>query len=196
MSTNVWGCDYRMCVSEFAFGDYQTRDEQRELLQAYRFGGLKRFHSMNAATLEYTHETWFVSYYTFVLGFTVDATTRNVYMHVNPFVFMQDAYTNSRTTNKQANRWLHERGFKFTIQGLRTVYNNAINGVGSYPMIRVDSSLVLPIFNHTQTYLNADGTRKHERATDTVPRLAYNEDCSALVRVGDNVSIRNMQVIG
>ena len=39
MATNVWGTDYRMCVSERAFDDYQTKEEQRKLLQAYRRAG-------------------------------------------------------------------------------------------------------------------------------------------------------------
>lgn len=187
MATNVWGCDYRYCVSERAFDDYQTRDEQRKLLQAYRRAGIRRFHYTNSGTLEYTHFKWFVSYYTFILGYTTADVTKDVYMHVNPFVFLKDEYRNSPTTNRQANRWLQEHGFEFTIQGLENVYDNATNGIASYPMTRVVDGIttfVLPRFNHTQTYIHEDGTKVHKRATNKVPYLKYNEHQNSLVRVG------------
>ena len=195
MATNVWGCDYRMCVSERAFADYQTREEQRKLSQAYKRAGIKRFHYTNSGTLEYTHFKWFVSYYTFIVGYTTNDATKDVYMHVNPFVFMKDKYRKSPTTNRQANRWLAENGFDFTIQGLANVYNNAINGIASYPMQRyVDSTaatLVLPRFNHYQTYLNDDGSQSHERAIDTVPWLTYSEYQNSLDRVGWSINDGN-----
>ena len=187
MATNVWGCDYRMCVSERAFDDYQTKEEQRKLLQAYKRAGIKRFHYTNSGTLEYTHMKWFVSYYTFIVGYTVDAVTKDVYMHVNPFVFLKDEYRNSQITNRQTNRWLAENGFEFTVQGLEHVYKNAVNGIASYPMTRVVDGIttyVLPCFNHYQTYLNTDYPNRHELAIDKVPWLAYNEHKNSIDRVG------------
>lgn len=187
MATNVWGCDYRYCVSERAFDDYQTREELRKLLQAYKQAGIKRFHYTNSGTLEYTHVKWFVSYCTFILGYTTDDVTKDVYMHVNPFVFLKDEYRNSQTTNRQANRWLAENGFEFTIQGLEHVYKNAVNGIASYPMTRVVDDIityVLPCFNHYQTYLNDDGSQSHELAINKVPWLAYSEHQNSIVRVG------------
>ena len=187
MATNVWGCDYRMCVSERAFADYQTRDEQRKLMQAYKRAGIERFHYTSSGTLEYTHTKWFVSYYTFIVGYTTNDVTEDVYMHVNPFTFLKDDYRDSSTTNKQTNRWLKENGFEFRIQDLEHVYKNAINGIASYPLTRVVDGIttyVLPYFNHTQTYLNAEWPNTHERAIDKVPRLAYDEHQNALVRVG------------
>ena len=177
-----------------AFADYQTRDEQRELLQAYRRAGIKRFHYTNSGTLEYTRFKWFVSYYTFILGYTIDAVTKDVYMYVNPFAFLKEQYRNSPTTNRQANKWLQEHGFEFTIQGLEHVYNNAINGIASYPMTRVVDGIttfVLPRFNHTQTYIHKDGTQVHERATNKVPYLKYNEHQNSLVRVGWAINDKN-----
>lgn len=187
-----------------AFDDYQTKEEQRKLLQAYKRAGIKRFHYTNSGTLEYTHTNsgtleythfkWFVSYYMFILGYTTDAVTKDVYMHVNPFVFLKDEYRNSQTTNRQANRWLSENGFEFTIQGLEHVYNNAINGIASYPMTRVVdgiTTLVLPRFNHTQTYIHKDGTQVHKRATSKVPYLKYNEHQNSLIRVGWSINDGN-----
>lgn len=194
MATNVWGCDYRMCVSERAFDDYQTREEQRKLLQAYKRAGIKRFHYTNSGILEYTHFKWFVSYYTFILGYTTNDVTKDVYMHVNPFVFLKDEYRNSPTTNRQANRWLAENGFEFTVQGLENVYKNAVNGIASYPMTRVVDGIttyVLPCFNHYQKYLNGTFPHSHEHAIDKVPWLAYNEHQNSLVRVGWSINDGN-----
>ena len=177
-----------LCTSERAFADYQTRDEQRELMQAYKRAGIKRFHYTNSGTLEYTHIKWFISYYTFIVGYTTNDVTKDVYLHINPFVFMKDEYRISPTTNKQANRWLAENGFEFKVQDIAHLYGNAIHGIESYPMQRyVDGSasvLVHPYFNHYQTYLNDDGTQSHKRAICKVPYLAYNENQSLLVRVG------------
>ena len=176
------------CTSERAFGDYLMRDEQRELLQAYRRAGIKRFHYTNSGTLEYTHTTCFVSYYTFILGYTTTDVTKDVYMHVNPFVFMRDEYINSPTTNKQTNRWLKENGFYFTIQDIAHVYDNAVNGIESYPMQRYvegDAAvLVYPRFLHYQTYLNDDGSYSHQKAIDKVPVLDYDKRQTTLVRAG------------
>lgn len=187
MATNVWGCNCRMCVSEWAFDDYQTQEEHKKLMQTYKLAGIKRFHYTNSGTLEYTHIKWFVSYYTFILGYTIDDITKDMYMHIDPFIFMKDEYRNSPTTNKQTNRWLAENGFMFTVQTLENVYKNAVNGIASYPLTRVVNDIttyVLPCFNNYQTYLNAYIPNRHERAIDKVPYIAYDEHKNALVRVG------------
>ena len=195
MSTNVWGCDYRMCVSERAFDDYQTKEEHKKLMQAYKRAGIKRFHYTNSGTLEYTHFRWFVSYYTFIVGYTTNDSTKDVYMHVNPFVFLKNEFRNSPTTNRQTNRWLSENGFDFTINDIARLYDNAIHGIASYPMQHyvkgTAATLVLPIFNHYQTYLNADWTNRHQKAIDKVPYIAYNEYQNSLIRVGWAINNRN-----
>ena len=195
MATNVWGCDYSYCVSERAFDDYQTREEQRKLLQAYKRAGIKRFHYTNSGTLEYTHFKWFVSYYTFIVGYTTNDVTKDVYMHVNPFVFLKDEYKNSPTTNRQANRWLKENGFDFTIQDIAQLYDNAIHGIESYPMQRyvegTAAVLVHPHFNHYQTYLNDKWPNSHQKAIDKVPWVAYNKYKNSLVRVGWSINDGN-----
>ena len=184
-----------MCVSERAFADYQTREEQHKLLQAYKRAGVKRFHYTNSGTLEYTHITWFVSYYTFILGYTINDATKDVYMHVNPFVFLKDEYRNSPTTNRQANRWLAENGFDFTIQDIARLYDNAIHEIASYPMQRyvegTAAVLVHPHFNHYQTYLNDSWPHTHQKAIDKVPWVAYSEYKNYLVRVGWSINDKN-----
>lgn len=200
MTTNVWGCDYSMCcMSDRAFGDYLTRKETSELHKTYKRAGIKRFHYTNSGTLEYMHSkytqaTCFVSYYTFILEYEIDDVTKDVYMKVNPFVFMKESYSNSPTTNRQTNRWLAENGFKFTIQGLENVYKNAVNGIASYPLTRVVDDIttyVIPYFNHYQTYLNDDDQQSHKLAIDRVPWLAYNEHQNALVRAGWSINDGN-----
>ena len=195
MATNVWGCDYRYCVSDRAFDDYQTREEHKKLMQAYKRAGIKRFHYTNSGTIEYTQCKWFVSYYTFIVGYTTNDVTKDVYMHVNPFVFLKDEYRTSQTTNRQANRWLNENGFEFTVQGLENVYKNAVNGIASYPMTRyvegTAAVLVLPRFNHYQAYLNDSWQNSHKKAIDKVPLLAYNEHQNSLVRVGWSINDGN-----
>lgn len=187
------------CTSEHAFGDYQTKEEQHELMQAYKRAGVKRFHYTNSGTLEYTNFKWFVSYYTFILGYTIDDVTKDVYMHVNPFVFLKDDYRNSPTTNRQTNRWLAENGFEFTVQRLAHVYDNAIHGIESYPMQRyiegTAAVLVLPRFNHYQTYLNDIWSNSHKKAIDKVPLLAYSEYQNYLVRVGWSINDGNTFVV-
>ena len=178
-----------------AFDDYQTREEQRKLLQAYKRAGIKRFHYTNSGTLEYKRFKWFVSYYTFIIGYTVDAVTKDVYMHVNPFVFLKEEYRNSQTTNRQTNRWLAENGFEFTVQDIARLYENAIHGIESYPMQRyvegTAAVLVLPSFNNYQAYLNDDGSKSYERAIDKVPLLAYSEYQNSLDRVGWAINDKN-----
>lgn len=195
MELNAWGAPRKMVVSDRAFGDYQTSDEHRELMQAYKQAGIKRFHYTNSGTLEHTHFKWFVSYYTFIVGYTTDDVTKDVYMHVNPFVFLKDEYRTSQTTNRQANRWLAENGFEFTIQDIAHLYDNAIHGIESYPMQRyvegTDAALVLPKFNHYQTYLNDDGSHLHIRAIYKVPSLAYSKYQNTLNRVGWSVCFKN-----
>ena len=184
-----------ICVSERAFDDYQTKEEQRKLMQAYKRAGIKRFHYTNSGTLEYTHLKWFVSYYTFIVGYTTDDVTKDVYMHVNPFVFLKDEYRNSPTTNRQTNRWLAENGFEFTIQDIARLYDNAIHGIASYPMQRyvegTAAVLVLPRFNHYQTYLNDSWPNSHQKAIDKVPLLAYSEYQNTLDRVGWAINDKN-----
>ena len=177
-------CEEIIMTSERAFGDYLMIDARKKLMQAYKHAGIKRFHDMNAGTLEYTHVKWLVSYYTYIVGTTDDTTRRDGYMFVSPFVFLKEY---SQTTNKQANRWLKENGFEFTIQELEHVYDNAIHGIASEPLTRcVDdiTTYVLPLFNHHQTYLNDSWPNSHQKAIDRVPWLKYDEHQDSLVRVG------------
>ena len=60
----------KMCVSEFAAGNYLTREEQGALLRAYRRFGVRRWHSNNAGTKVCGNTMLFFSYWTCVCGIT------------------------------------------------------------------------------------------------------------------------------
>ena len=174
-------------MREITFWDDKlTKQGQRDLLHAYKAAGVKRFHYCNAGELDNEHFNWFISYYTYIIGYTKNAKDGTIYMHVNPYVFLKSRYIDSRTTKRQTNRWLEEHGFDFSMNSLETVYQNASHGYASYPLMHGDD-FVLPRFNHTQSYINGH----HERVIDKVPYLKYSEDNKALICVGDAIHTGN-----
>ena len=164
-------------------GDRLTKQGQRDLLHAYKAMGVKRFHYCNAGELDYTTYNWFVSYYTYIIGYRKTKIAGTIYMHISPYVFLKSRYIDSRTTKKQTNRWLRENGFDFSMQYLETVYLNALNNVPSLPLMHGDD-FVLPRFNNNQLYVGEYGVR-NEDVIDKVPFLKYNEDKSTLICVGE-----------
>lgn len=163
-------------------GDMLTKQDQNDLLHAYKANGVKRFHYCNAGEIDYTQYKWFVSYYTYIVGYKQDVKDGTIYMHVNPYVFLKSRYIDSRTTKQQTNRWLKENGFNFSMNSLETVYLNALHGNASYPLMHGDD-FVLTRFNHYQTYIN----EHHERVINKVPYLKYSEDHKALICVGEAI---------
>ncbi len=168
------------------WGDKLSKQGQQDLLHAYKDAGIKRFHYCNAGELDYEHFKWFISYYTYIIGYTQNAVSGTIYMHINPYVFPKSRYIVSRTTKRQTNRWLRENGFDFSMQSLETVYQNASHGFASYPLMHGDD-FVLPRFNHTQSYING----KHDLVIDKVPYLKYNEDNKSLICVGESIHTGN-----
>lgn len=178
-------------VSEYAFSEALTREETKDLRKAYSAAGMVQFHSMNAATLELQDVSWFYSYYTAIVGAYYHEITECAYLFVQPFVWDTIAFANSRTTNRQTNRWLRERGFNVTVQDLRTVYNNAKHGNASYPLTMDDGTLVIPRFNYSQQTIDNYGNHNNERHCNEVPYLIYPDDASALVVCGKLVTRGN-----
>lgn len=172
-------------------GDSLTKQAQRDLLHAYKAAGVKRFHYCNAGELDYTHFKWLISYYTYIIGYTQNAISGIIYMHVNPYVFLKSRYIDSRTTKRQTNRWLKETGFNFSMNSLETVYQNASHGYASYPLMHGDD-FVLPYFNHTQTYLGDNDLHKlHAVVINKVPYLKYSKDNKSLICVGESIKTDN-----
>ena len=113
-------------------------------------------------------------------------------MHISPYVFLKSRYIDSRNTKQQTNRWLSENGFDFSMQSLETVYQNALNGNASYPLMH-GADYVVPRFNNNQLYVEEYGAR-NEYVIDKVPFLKYNEYKSALICVGETSDIRQHRV--
>ena len=193
---NAWGAPHKMCVSDRAYGDYLTRDEQKELLNAYKSAGMERFHYMNAATLDYSKVSWFYSYYTAIVGAMYNSKTEHAYVFVSPYIWDAEYYyTNSSTTKRQANRWLKERGFDFTVQGLRTAYRLHNQGLASSPLYMGDGTLVVPRYLHDDITIDKYGNTRHEHHTDTVPHVAYSDDGKALMVLGRDITDGNVHQI-
>lgn len=173
------------------WGDRLTKQDQRDLLKTYKAAGVKRFHYCNAGELEYTHFKWFISYYTYIIGYTQNVIDGTIYMHVNPYVFLKSRYIDSRTTKQQTNRWLKEKGFNFSMNSLETVYQNASNMFASYPLMH-GADYVLPYFNHTQNYVSDNDLHTlHEFVINKVPYLKYSEDHKSLICVGESIKTDN-----
>jgi len=192
---NAWGAPLRMCVSDRAYGDYLTREEQKELLSAYKSAGMERFHYMNAATLEYSDVSWFYSYYTAIVGATYNNKTEHAYVFVSPYVWDYENCRPSSTTSKQANRWLEERGFEFTVQGLRNAYRLHSQGLASSPFYMDDGTLVVPRYVHNDVTLNRYGTRHYHHHASEVPFVAYSDDGRALMVLGRDVTEYNVHKV-
>lgn len=165
------------------WGDALTKQGKHDLLDAYKNAGVKRFHYCNAGELNYAHITWFVSYYTYIIGYTKYAVNGTIYMHVCPYVFLKYRYINSRTTKKQTNRWLREQGFDFSMQDLESAYLNAMVGFASEPLMH-GNDYVLPRFKNNQMYLSEYGAQNGD-AIEKVPFLKYTEDKRAIICVGE-----------
>ena len=177
-------------MREITFWDDKlTKQGQRDLLHAYKAIGVKRFHYCNAGELDYKTYNWFISYYTYIIGYRKTAIAGTIYMHISPYVFLKSRYIDSRTTKKQTNRWLREHGFDFSMQSLETVYQNASHGYASYPLMHGDD-FVLPRFNPNQLYVGEYGV-KNEDVIDRVPFLKYTEDKKAIICVGETIDNGN-----
>lgn len=194
---NAWGTPYKMCVSDRAYGDYLTREDEKELLNAYKSAGMERFHYMNAATLDYSEVSWLYSYYTAIVGTFYSTKTEHAYVFVSPYIWDAEYYyANSSTTKRQANRWLKERGFDFTVQGLRTAYGLHNQGLASSPLCMDDGTLVVPRYLHDDITLARHGYAiRHERHSDTVPHVAYSDDGSALMVLGRDITDGNVHKV-
>lgn len=171
----------KMFVSEYAFNEALTHEETTELRRAYKAAGMEQFHSMNAATLERTHVSWFYSYYTAIMAITKYDNYPIAFVYVQPFIWDTDYYRNSRTTNKQANKWLREHGCDFSVATLRHVYANAQQGLSSCPLKMHDGTIVVPRFNASQITLDASGNLSSDFHCNEVPFLKYSSDYNELL---------------
>ena len=172
------------------WGDKLTKQGQRDLLHAYKENSIERFHYCNAGELDYNTYRWFISYYTYIIGYRKTKINGTIYIHISPYVFLKSRYIDSRTTKQQTNRWLTEHGFDFSMQYLETVYLNALNNKPSLPLMH-GADYVVPRFNHTQNYISGNSNNLHKLVINKVPYLKYSEDKSALICVGETIDNGN-----
>lgn len=105
--------------------DYLSREQKKTLLAEYRIHNFKRFHSMNAAVKTVDGAFYFASYRIICFRYNPMENTLVVY----PYIFDDETFIQTRTTNKQCNRWLYEH---FADNGLNTnflryLYKQSLN---------------------------------------------------------------------
>ena len=125
----------KICVSEFAAGDYLTREEENALLRAYRRNGVRRWHYSNAGTKvcdKNKNTLLFFSYWTCVCGITHAQGKTSVLLM--PYVYAHEGFINSRTTNKQLYKFLLENNINTNMAQLHEFYDNICNGLRVPPI--------------------------------------------------------------
>lgn len=156
MATNVWGCDYRMCVSERAFGPYLSRESEKSLHRIYREMHLKRFHYSNAAMNIDGNFTDFYSYYTRICTVYKPINNCRVILCLYPFIYDADNFRNSPTTNKQFTKFIKEYiNAYITAYDVRYIYKQLING-NSVPSLKTYSGKEISLTFSDMNYYISD----------------------------------------
>lgn len=188
----------KFCVSGYAFDDYMDRGDEKTLYKAYRAAGMKRFHSMHAATMHDGNATVFYSYYTELACYFYCPHSDRYCLVVSPFVYDAAKYCKSVTSARQLNKWLYECGVEFDFARIRDYYNRAyVSDIGkdseSFRKIyarKPDSQYAVPVelvFANRQCYLNSDGTLSGHITNPRVPKLEYNTTEAHMFKVGTYV---------
>ena len=172
----------KICVSEFAAGDYLTREEQQKLLKTYRENGIRRWDSSNAGTKTCDKGVMFFSYYTCIC--IVHNASENNKIEFMPYVYAHSAFVNSRTTSRQLHKFLLSNGINTSIAQIADMYDSLCNGIR---MPCLCNSLNTPIdiqFYPRGVYVNDNGLY-YGKATFKVPRIIMTHDGTECVGVYD-----------
>ena len=175
----------KMCVSEFAAGDYLTREEQGALLRAYRRNGIRRWHSSNAGTKvcgKNENTLLFFSYWTCVCGIT--HAQRKTSVLLMPYVYAHEEVINSRTTNRQLNKFLLENDINTNMALLHEFYKNICNGLRVPPIRDVYGNAIDVQFSHHRVYIKDYGIDDDDLCIN-VPRVVLTADGNNCVGVYD-----------
>lgn len=186
------------CTSGYAFGDYMDRDDEKMLYKAYKAAGMKRFHSMHAATMREGGATVFYSYYTELARYFYCEHSDRYCLVVSPFTYDAAKYCKSVTSAKQLNKWIFESGIEFDFARIRDYYNRAYTsdiGQDSETFKKIyarkpDSTYAVPVelvFLNEQHFLNEDGKISCKIVNSRVPKLAYNTSEEHMFKVGTYV---------
>lgn len=188
----------KLYTSGFAFDDYMDRDDEKTLYKAYRAAGMKRFHSMHAATLHVGNATVFYSYYTELASYFYSEHSDGYCLVVSPFVYDAAKYCKSVTSARQLNKWLFESGIEFDFVRIRDYYNRAYTSdieqnSETFKKIyarKPDSPYYVPVklvFSNGQSMLSEDGKISYKIVNSRVPELAYNTSEAHMFKVGTYV---------
>lgn len=172
----------KMCVSEFAAGDYLTREEQQRLLKTYRENGIRRWYSSNAGTKTCDKGVMFFSYYTCLC--IVHNASENNKIEFMPYVYAHSAFVHSRTTSRQLHKFLLSNGINTSIATIADLYDSLCNGIR---MPCLCNSLNEPIeiqFYPRGVYVNDTGLY-YGKATFKVPQVIMTHDGTECVGVYD-----------
>lgn len=190
----------KLCVSDYAYNDYMNREDEKTLFGAYKEAGMKRFHSMHAATLREGHATVFYSYYTELARYFYCEHSDRYCLVVSPFVYDSAKFWKSVTSARQLNKWLYECGVEFDFARIRDYYNRACTsdiGKGSETFRKIyarkptfercESVPVELVFLNEQHMLKADGIILCNIINSRVPSLAYDTTDEHMFKVGTYV---------
>lgn len=171
MEMNAWGAPYKMTVSDRAFGDYLTREEQLELLRTYRRNGVRRWHSSNAGTKmcgKTKNTLLFFSYKTCVCGITHAQEKTSVLLM--PYVYAHEGFINSRTTNRQLHKFLLENNINTSMAQLHEFYANICCGLRVPPIRDTQGNAIDIQFSPHGTYIEDYGIADDDLCIN-VPRV-------------------------
>lgn len=176
MTINAWGCDYRMCVSDRAFGDYLTREETSELLKTYRRMKFKQFHYSNAATCVNGEFTDFYSYYTRICSvYKPMRYDGRLIVRVYPFIYDADYYINSSTTNRQTNKFLKEFiNADVSVFEIRRLYKSLNDGAPTPTICTYDGRVIHFEFSNYEYYISEDSIK--DRISINAHYIVYTVD--------------------
>lgn len=175
----------KMCVSEFAAGDYLTREEQSALLRVYRRNGVRRWHSSNAGTKVMGKEKntiMFFSYYTAICSITHTQGKTSVLLM--PYVYAHEGFINSRTTNRQVYKFLLENNINTNMAQLHEFYDNIRNCLRVPPIRDVYRNAIDVQFSPHGIYIDNCGIDDDDLCIN-VPRVVLTADENNCVGVYD-----------
>ena len=175
----------KMCVSEFAAGDYLTREGQLELLHTYRRNGVRRWHSSNAGSKVMGKEKntiMFFSYYTAICSITHTQGKTSVLLM--PYVYAHEGFINSRTTNRQVYKFLLENNINTNMAQLHEFYGNICNGLRVPPIRDVYRNAIDVQFSPHGIYIDNFGIDDDDLCIN-VPRVVLTADGNNCVGVYD-----------
>ena len=172
----------KICVSEFAAGDYLTREEEGALLRAYRRNGVRRWHSSNAGTKTCDKGVMFFSYYTCLC--IVHNASENNKIEFMPYVYAHSEFVHSRTTSRQLNKFLLSNGVDTSIAHVADMYDSLSNGL-RLPCLRNTKGTPIDIQFYPRGVYVDDTGLYYEKATYKVPHVVLTADGNNCVGVYD-----------